>query len=140
VEQNLGGGDEVVTLGDVVVERRAGREQRAIGLQDVDVERVDLSRGAAEAREHAERADAVERGRERGLADAVIDHVAELASGDLLHLRGEVLLAIKDGVVSAVSLRDFRLLLRADGTDDGGAERIAPLGEDEADAAGRGMY
>src|ERR1043165_6792202 len=83
VEQVLGGGDEVLALGDVVVERRAGREQRTLGLQDVDVESFNLPRGAAEAREHAERANAVERSRERGLADAVIYHVAELAAGDL---------------------------------------------------------
>src|SRR5690348_4381165 len=84
VEQVAGDRVQVLTLGRIVVERRPGREQRALGLEDVDVEGLDLARGRAERHEVAERLDAVERGRERGLADAVIDDVAELAAGDLL--------------------------------------------------------
>ena len=42
-EQILGGGDEIIALGDVVVERRPRRKERALGLQDIDVESVDLA-------------------------------------------------------------------------------------------------
>src|SRR6266852_272812 len=84
VEQVVRGLEQVLALGDIVVERRTGGEQRALGLQNVDVEGIDRAGRRAEAHEHAERLDAVERGREGGLADAVIDHLAQLAAGDLL--------------------------------------------------------
>jgi GTP-binding protein LepA len=48
-------------VGGVSIERRARREQRALGLQNVDVECLDLAGRAAEAREHAKWAQAVER-------------------------------------------------------------------------------
>ena len=93
----------------------------------------------AEAHEHAERPDAIERRRERRLADAVIDHRAQLAAGDLLDLGDEILVAIENGVVRAVLLGELGLVLRADGADHVGAEMIGPLAGDQADAAGRRM-
>src|SRR5207237_6185469 len=101
-----------------------------------DIECLDRARSAAEAREHAERCDAVERARERRLADAVIDHGAQLAAGDLLYLGHEILIAIEDGVVRTVPVGEFRLVLRADSADHRGAEMPSPLTQDQPDAAG----
>src|SRR5947209_7203222 len=41
---------QVGTLGGVGAERRAGQEQRALGVEDAGVERADRSRGLAEQR------------------------------------------------------------------------------------------
>ena len=90
--------------------------------------------------EHAERLQTIERGRERGLADAVIDHVAHLAAGDLLHLGDEVLVLVENGVVAAVLLGELGLVLGADRADDRGAEMRRPLAQDETDAAGRRVH
>src|SRR5581483_8833771 len=136
LEQVRGDGEQVFALGGVVVERRPRRKQRAFGLQDIDVESFDLAGRAAEAHEIAERPQAIERGWERGLADAVINHIAELATGDLLHTRDEVLVAIKDGVIAAVLLGELGLVLGADSADHGRAERLRPLAGSETDAAG----
>src|SRR5207244_12400755 len=73
-----------------IFQRRAGGEQRSLGLQKVDVESVDRSRCRAEAHKHAEWLDAIERSRERRLADAVIrseEHTSELQSPDHLVCR-----------------------------------------------------
>ena len=40
----------------------------------------------------------------------------------------------------AVGLGELALVLGADGADHGGAQRLAPLAEDEADAAGGRMH
>src|SRR5215472_13382343 len=53
LEQILGTGDQILTLGHIVIERRACREQRALRLQDVDVEGFDLTRCTTEADEIA---------------------------------------------------------------------------------------
>src|SRR5258708_35457682 len=122
-----------------MVERRTGSEQRAFGLQNVDIEGLDLPRGTAEAHEHAERLDAVERSWKGRLANPVIDHLAELATGDFLHLRNEILIALENNMMGAVLPRELGLLLRADGPDHIGTEVARPLACDEADAAGGGM-
>ncbi len=62
------------------------------------------------------------------LADAVIDDVAQLAAGDFLHPRDEILLAVEDDMVAAIGLRELGLLLRADGADHGRAEMSLPIG------------
>src|SRR5260370_36404941 len=139
LEQLIRGLEQVLAFGSVMVERRTGGKQRALGLQDIDIEGLDLSRGAAEAHEHAERLDAVERGREGRLANPVIDHLAELAAGDLLHLRSEILIAVENDMMGAVLLRKLALLLRADGPAHISTEVVRPLACDEADAAGSGM-
>src|SRR6185312_3350390 len=126
---------QILALGGIVIERRPRRKQRAFLLQDVDVERFDLAGGAADAHEVAKRPQAIERSRERGLADTVIDDVAELAAGDLLHLRDEILIAIENGVMRAILLGEFGLFLGTDGTDDGRAEVVCPLACDQAYAA-----
>ncbi len=43
-------------------------------------------------------------------------------------------------MVAAIGLGQLGLVLRSDGADHGGAEMLAPLPEDLADAAGRGMH
>src|SRR5215510_3674574 len=70
-EQVVGDRKQVLALGRIGVERRARAEERALLLQEIDIERLDRARGVAEAREHAERLDAVERLREGCLADAI---------------------------------------------------------------------
>ena len=109
-------------------------------MQQIDVEGLDRSRRSAEAHEHAERTDAVERRRKGVLADAVIDHVAELAAGDLFDTRDKILVAIKDRMVAAIGARKFGLVLRTHGADDVGAEMVCPLAEDKADTPGGGMH
>ena len=93
-----------------MIEGGTSRKQRALGLKDIDVEGLDLSRRTTEAHKHAERLDAVERRGEGRLAHPVIDHLAKFAAGDLLHLRDKILLAIKDRVMSAVLPRQLGLL------------------------------
>ncbi len=139
IEQPIGDSEQILAFGGIGVQRRPGREQRSLGLQNVDVESVDLARRAAIADKIAERREAIERGRERGLADAVIDHLAQLAAGDFLGPRGEILIAIEDGVMAAIGLGERGLVLGADRADDIGAEMIGPLAQDQADAAGCGM-
>src|SRR5262245_47625153 len=51
---------QVLALGSVMVERRARCEKRTLGLQDIDIEGVDLPRRAAEAYEIAKRPKAIE--------------------------------------------------------------------------------
>src|SRR6185295_7240947 len=104
------------------------------------IESVDLARSASEADEIAKRTQAIERGRKRGLADAVVNDVAELAAGNLLYLRHEILVAIEDGVVTAILLGEFGLFLGADGPDDGGAEVVRPLACNQANAARGRVY
>src|SRR4029079_3849306 len=104
--------------------------------ENVDVERIDLTGRAAKADEVAHGPQAIERSWKRRLADAVINNIAELAAGDLFHLRYKILVAIKDGVVATVLLCEFGLLFGADSADDGRAEMIGPLAGDQADATG----
>src|SRR5438270_7330030 len=63
VEQIARDGEQVIPLCRIGIERGAGGEQRTLALQQVDVERLNRSGRIAEAREHAERLDAVERRR-----------------------------------------------------------------------------
>ena len=107
--------------------------------EEVDVEGLDGARGRAVGGEHAQRAQAVERGREGGFADGVVDDVAERAVGDLLHARCEILAPVVDAVVGPVLPGEFALLGRARRPDDGGAERVAPLAQEQPDAARGGM-
>src|ERR1700719_4457809 len=72
-EQVVGDRQQILALGRIGIEGRTSGEERALGLQDIDAEGLDRAGGVAKAHEHAERLDAIERGRECGLADAVID-------------------------------------------------------------------
>src|SRR6185312_7941547 len=112
--------------------RWAGREQRAFGLQNIDVEGVDGSRCGAETYEHAEWLDAVQRGREGFLAHAVIDHLAQFAAGDLLHLGDEIFIAVEDDVMRPVLLGELGLVLGTYGADHIGTEIVRPLAGNEA--------
>src|SRR5262249_750750 len=89
--------------------------------------------------DRAAQLDATEGGREVPSADAVVNPLAQLAAGDLLHLGGEIFIAVEDDLVGAVFLGEFGLVLRTDGADHVGAEIVRPLAGDEADAAGGGM-
>ena len=127
LEQILRDREQVLALRRIVVERRTGREQRALELQEIDVECLDRPGRRAVAHEHAERAQAVERGRERGLADAVIDDIAEFVAADLFNPRDKILLIVEDDVVAAIGEREIGLRLGAHGTDHMRAERLCPL-------------
>src|SRR4051794_38665972 len=139
LHQVLGGSLVILALGDVVEQRRPCREERSLLLQQADVESLDLPRRRTVGHESAERADAIERAREGRLADAVIDDVAERALGDLLHALDEILLIVEDDVLGAGLPGEFRLGLRARRADHGRAERLAPLAQQQADAASRRM-
>ena len=97
------------------------------------------ARGVAEGGENAKRRQAGQRAFVGGRANTVIDHRHAGAVGDLHHSRGEILGAVVDGVVTAMGLGDGRLLVAADGPDDGRAKLVQPLANDQTDAAGGGM-
>jgi hypothetical protein len=138
VEEVVAHGENVLAPGEMREQQLPRGEERAILLQEHDVERLDRSRRRAEADEIAEAPQAIERGREGRFADAVVDDVAALAVRDLPHARGKVLLAVLDDVVAAVLARELGLLGRADRADDGRAEVLRPLRQ--ADAARRCVY
>ena len=94
-------------------------------------------RGGAEAHEHSKRPQAIERGREGRLADAVIDHIAEFSLGDFFHAGGEILLAIEDRVLGSGLFGELGFFGRAHRPDHGRAERLRPLAENESDPARR---
>ena len=118
---------------------RPGGDQRALLRQEANVEGFDRPRRRTEAHEHAEGLEAIERSREGRLADAVIDHMAFPALGDLAHALGEILLAVEDRMFRARLFGELGLLRRADGADYGRPQRLAPLAKNEPDASGRGM-
>src|SRR5215475_5665857 len=133
-------GHQILALGSVIVERRPRCKKRTLGLQDVNVEGVDLTRRAPKAHEIAKWAQAIERSRERGLADAIVDDVAELAAGDLFHPRNKILVPIKNCVMAAVLFGKFGLVLGADSANNSRPKIIGPLTGDESDAARRSVY
>src|SRR5690606_20905612 len=98
-----------------------------------------LARGLAEGHPHAHRTQAVERGRERILADRIIDDMAKLAAGDPAHLRDEIGFAIIDHMVVAILFRERHLLRRSGGADRGRPDMAQPLPRYEADLPGSGM-
>ncbi len=93
--------------------------------------------GRAEAGERPERPQAFERAWIRLLADAVIDHVALLAVGDLVHALYEILVAINDDMMGPGRLGNLGLVRRGDCADHRRAQRPPPLAKDEPDAARR---
>src|SRR5262249_62417044 len=90
VKEIVGDGEEVLALGRIGVERRSCRVERALGLQNVDIERVALSRRTAKTHKHPERPQAIERGRECGLADPVVDHLTQFTSSYFFYAHCEV--------------------------------------------------
>jgi hypothetical protein len=81
----------------------------------------------------------------RGAQECILNHRIEdhrhfLAAGDTGNLRYEILFRIENRVVTAMGTGQFRLSFRRNGADDRCAERGRPLAENEAHAAGRGMY
>src|SRR5258708_15742409 len=115
-------------------------DERAFFGKEHNVEWRDGSRRRAEADEIAERPQAIERTRESGISHPVVNDVTAFAFGDLLHARGKVVLAIVDHVVAAVLVCKLCLLRRPNRTDNGRAEVLCPLRQDEANAAGRCMH
>src|SRR5215472_13617243 len=55
VEQVIGDRNQILALGRISIERRARRIKRSLGLQNIDVESIDLPGGAAEAHEETKR-------------------------------------------------------------------------------------
>ena len=138
-EQGVGAFQQFRALADVVVEFRPGRKQRAVIVEFGDREWRHRTRGVAETDEQSARLEAGQRTRKRGLADAVIDDVAEFVAADLLDARDEILVVVEDDVIAAIGEREVGLRLGADGADDMGAERPRPLAGEQPDAAGGGV-
>jgi hypothetical protein len=133
-------GENIFALRQVHRQHWPCSEERAFSGQEHDVEWRDRSRRRAEADEIAERPQAIERARESGISHPVVNDVATFAFGDLLHARGKVVLAVVDHVVAAVLACKLCLLGRPNRTDNGRAEVLCPLRQDEANAAGRCMH
>src|SRR6185437_15133026 len=119
-------------LGNIVIERWTRGKQRAFGLQDIDVECIDLAGRTAETHEIAEWMQTIERGRECRFSDAIVHDVTKLAAGEFLDLRDEVFVAVEDRMMTAVLLGQFSLFLGANGSDNGGAEVVRPLARNQA--------
>ncbi len=136
-EQVAGAALQLVALGHVVEQGRAGEVQRPVPVELLGIERI--HRSARLPVEHhrpapPEAAEAVPEGRP---ADPVVDDVHPPPLGHVLHRLGEVLLGVDDHVVGAVAAHQLGLLLGAAGGDDLRAEVPADLCQQVADTAGR---
>ena len=76
---------------------------------------------------------------QRVFANGFVDNSCAFPVGDLAHLGDKIFLAANNRVMAAGLSRDFRLLFRADRTDDRRSKRFRPLAEDKPHAAGSGM-
>jgi hypothetical protein len=131
---------ELVPLGDVVRQRGTGEEQRAAGVQPLDVERRDLPAGRAEEHHRPARAQARQRGVEGVLADSVVDDVRARLAGGLAQRCGQVVrAAVVDHRVGAAGAHRLALLRPAGGADDPGTPGLEQLDEELADPTGRGV-
>ena len=130
---------EIRPFGDVCEQRRARGEERAFLRQKIDVERVDLARGAAIADKGTQRAQAIKRHRKCILANAVINHMAFFAFGDFGYAFGKIFAAVVDHMIGAEGLRLRRLLVAADGRNHGRADRFGELDSGCADTAAAGL-
>src|ERR1700742_5173461 len=117
-EQRIRTLKQLLAGADIVVELGSRRKQRAVIVEFRYRKWRDRAGRVAEADEHAPRLQAGQRARERRLADAVIDDVAELVAADLLDTIDEVFVAVVDDVIAAIGEREFGFLLRSDGADD----------------------
>ena len=138
-EQLVGAAFELGALGDVVEQRRAGEEQRAVGGQRERRDRIDRSGRVAERRHHPSRAEQREAGVEHRLADAVVHHVERARPGDLGDRLGEVDVAVEDHVIGAGGARELGLLGGSDRGEHLGAQALGDLDQEQADAAGTGV-
>src|SRR5882672_7832439 len=136
-EERAGGGDVFVAVGDPG-DQGGPSDGDGFTEQALQREGLDLPGGGTEVDCHSLWPHAVEGAHEGVAPDRVVDDGDPAAFGDLLHARDEILAAVDDRVVAAVRGGDARLLVAADGSDDGGAEGLAPLTQDPADAAGGG--
>ena len=92
----------------IVVQPRPRREQRTMVVKFGQRERRHWTGGVAEADEQSARPQAGQRSRERGLADAVINHVAQFIAADLFDPGNEILLVVEDDVIAAIGQREIR--------------------------------
>src|SRR3954466_8501961 len=86
-EQRVGAFEQFLAGRDVVVELWPGREQRAVVVELGERERRYRAGRVAKTHEQAAGPQARQRARKGGLADAVIDDIAELVAADLFHPR-----------------------------------------------------
>ena len=134
-EQILGGGDQVLALADVGVERGARQEERALGREHADVEagtgpvalpKLTMSPRGAGSRASSRRCPCRRsRTRPAPLRPPVIPFTRAVKSS----------CRVEDGVAAPLAARQLRLLGVAHRADDDGAERLRPLAGDEAHAA-----
>jgi hypothetical protein len=142
VEELARSGEEIVALRRVRVQRRPGHVERAAGREPLEVERRDRPARGAEEHHQPEGREALQRQVEGVLADRVVDHRQLRPAGELLHLRQElaaVVVADDHWERAARRGRGLRLRLAPHGADDGHAEVLEPLAEDQAHPSGRGV-
>src|SRR5262249_26516768 len=99
--------EELGARDDVVVEARAGQEQRALRVENLRIERANRPARLAVERHHAARRQAVESLVERRLTDRVIDDLQPLAVREALHLGLEILLRVKNHVRGSSLAREL---------------------------------
>src|SRR5437899_13086973 len=91
-EQRVGAFEQFLAGRDVVVELWPRRKQRAVIVELSEREWRHRAGGVAKTHEQATWPQARQRAREGGLADAVIDDIAEFVAADLLHPRDKIFL------------------------------------------------
>jgi hypothetical protein len=125
---------------DVVVEARAGQEQRALRAEDLRIEGADRAARLAVERHHAARRQAVKALVERRLTDRVVDDLQPLAVREALHLGLEILLRVENDVRGSSFARELRFVLGRDRADDASPPHLRDLAQEQPDASGRRVY
>src|SRR5437879_2865225 len=92
---------ELLRGGRVVAERGAGEEERALGVEDLGVERRDRAARVTEQDQEAPRGQAVQALLEGRLADGIVYDVHAAAGGEALRLRFEVGFCVDDDLIRA---------------------------------------
>ena len=98
-----------------------------------------IARRLPKAYEPAARREALDRTLKRVLADRVEDHVDAAARGEIQDGFGEILAARDRDVVAAGPFRLLSLGLARRRADDSHAQRLRPMADNSADAAGSGV-
>src|SRR4051794_32343957 len=139
VEHVAGAPEELLTGGDVVAEARASAVERALAVEDVE---INGGHGAARLSEEGERTAGTERVEallEGGPGYGVVDDVDAASAGEALHFDVELLPGVEDDLVGSVLARDPSLLLCGGGAEDAGAEHFGHLDDESAGPARGGV-
>src|SRR5947199_2809633 len=110
-EQLLRALEQLGARDDVMVEARAGQEQRALRVEGLRIEGTDRAARLAVERHHPARRQAVEALVERRLTDRVVDDLQPLAVREPLHLGLEILLRVENDVRGSSLAYELRFVL-----------------------------